>query len=191
MTSSVKTRPLGYFAGLDGLKVNMSGRVPSVSIASPFAGASVSGTVQVTAMASDNVAVIGVQMYLDGIAIGAETTTAPFSLSWDTTIVGNGSHTLTAVARDAAGNRTTSSAVQVTVSNNTSGLTVTITSPGSGSTVKGTVPVAATAWAAALGVRFYADGIQIGTEDISAPFTVSWDTATMSGECACSSSRCW
>ena len=41
--------------------------------------------------------------------------------------------------------------------------------------------VAATAWAAALGVRFYADGIQIGTEDISAPFTVSWDTATMSG----------
>jgi hypothetical protein len=38
---------------------------------------------------------------------------------WDTTTATNGGHTLTAVARDAAGNSTTSSVVSVTVNNTT------------------------------------------------------------------------
>src|SRR5207244_2437802 len=42
---------------------------------------------------------------------------APYSVAWDTTAATNGTHTLTARARDAAGNQTTSSAVTVTVSN--------------------------------------------------------------------------
>src|SRR5207249_12023504 len=49
--------------------------------------------------------------------LGAEDTTSPYSTNWNTTSASNGSHTLTAIARDAAGNRTTSSAVTVTVSN--------------------------------------------------------------------------
>ena len=37
---------------------------------------------------------------LDGANLGAEDTTAPYSIVWDTTSVPNGPHTLTAVARD-------------------------------------------------------------------------------------------
>ena len=42
---------------------------------------------------------------------------SPYSVSWNTTTVTNGNHTLTAVARDAAGNTTTSAPVTVTVAN--------------------------------------------------------------------------
>jgi hypothetical protein len=90
---------------------------PTVSISSPAAGSTVSGTTTVSANASDNVGVAGVQFKLDGANLGAENTTSPYSASWNTTTAGNGSHTLTAVARDAAGNQTTSASVTVTVSN--------------------------------------------------------------------------
>ena len=79
---------------------------PTVSLTAPAPGATVSVTVAVTANASDNGAVAGVQFKLDGANLGAEDTTAPYSISWDTTTAANGSHTLTAVARDAAGNTT-------------------------------------------------------------------------------------
>jgi hypothetical protein len=89
---------------------------PTVSIASP-SGGTVSGSITVTATASDNVAVVGVQFKLDGANLGAEDTASPYSVSWNTSAAANSTHTLTAVARDAAGNTTTSSAVTVTVSN--------------------------------------------------------------------------
>jgi hypothetical protein len=60
---------------------------------------------------------VGVQFKLDGANLGAEDTTAPYSIAWNTTTTTNGTHTLTAVARDAAGNTTTSAPVTVTVSN--------------------------------------------------------------------------
>jgi hypothetical protein len=90
---------------------------PTVSISSPTAGATLSGTVSVTASAGDNVGITGVQFELDGSNLGAGVTAAPYSTSWDTTKTNSGSHTLAAVARDAAGNTTTSIAVTVTVSN--------------------------------------------------------------------------
>ena len=89
---------------------------PTVTITSPASGATVSGTITVTATASDDRGVAGVQFRLDG-AGGAEDTVAPYSISWDTTTAVNGSHTITAIARDAAGNQTTSAPVTVTVSN--------------------------------------------------------------------------
>jgi len=89
---------------------------PTVSITSPASGATVSGTINVTASASDNRGVADVQFFLDG-AFAADDTTAPYSVPWDTTTASNGSHTLTAVARDAAGNSATSAPVTVTVSN--------------------------------------------------------------------------
>jgi hypothetical protein len=91
---------------------------PTASITAPAAGATVSGTVTVTATASDNVGVVGVQFKLDGAVLGAEDlTSSPYTVSWNSTTATNGSHTLTAVSRDAAGNQTTSTAVTVTVSN--------------------------------------------------------------------------
>lgn len=92
---------------------------PAVSVTAPTAGQTVSGTITVSANATDNVGVAGVQFKLDGANLGAEDTAGPFSVSWNTTTAANGAHSLTAVARDAAGNITTSSAVSVTVSNTT------------------------------------------------------------------------
>src|SRR5207249_3798481 len=90
---------------------------PTVSMTAPANGSTVSGTVTVSANASDNVGVAGVQFKLDGNNLGAEDTASPYSISWNSTTAGNGSHTLSAVARDAAGNQATAAPVTVTVSN--------------------------------------------------------------------------
>lgn len=90
---------------------------PTVSVTSPTQGKTVSGTISVTATASDNVGVAGVQFKLNGNNLGAEDTSSPYSISWDTSKVTNGSYTLTAVARDAAGNTKTANGVTVTVNN--------------------------------------------------------------------------
>src|SRR5207237_7096683 len=92
---------------------------PSVSLTAPAANAPVSGAVQVVASASDNVGVASVQFKLDGANLGAEIARAPYAVTWDTTAAANGSHTLTAAARDAAGNASTAAPVTVTVSNDT------------------------------------------------------------------------
>jgi hypothetical protein len=94
---------------------------PTVSLTAPANGATVSGTITVSATATDNIGVAGVQFRLNGNTLGTEDTTDPFSRSWDTTTVVNDSYTLTATARDAAGNTTTSSPITITVSNSTSG----------------------------------------------------------------------
>ena len=87
----------------------------------------VAGTaVTVLAEASDNVGVVGVQFFLDGVP-GPDVTTAPYSISWDTTAVANGIYVITAQARDAAGNESTSLPVSVIVSNATTGTEVELT----------------------------------------------------------------
>ena len=100
---------------------------PTVTLTAPAGGTSVSGTINVIADASDNVGVAGVQFMLDGSSFGAEDTSAPFQVSWNTATASNGSHSLTAVARDAAGNQTTSSAVTITVTNTSTPISVTLT----------------------------------------------------------------
>ena len=57
------------------------------------------------------------QFKLDGLNLGSEDQSAPYSVSWNTTLLANGNHTLTATARDAAGNTTTSGTVAVNVNN--------------------------------------------------------------------------
>jgi hypothetical protein len=69
------------------------------------------------AEASDDDAVAGVQFRVDGEDLGEADTAPPYGLSWDSTRVANGRHVLSAVARDRAGNRTTSEDVAVITSN--------------------------------------------------------------------------
>src|SRR2546422_1167967 len=78
---------------------------PTVSITAPAANSSASGTMTVAAAAAYNVGVAEVQFKLDGANLGVETTTTPYAATWNTTTVANGTHTLTAVAPDAPGNR--------------------------------------------------------------------------------------
>jgi Bacterial Ig domain len=87
---------------------------PTVTLTAPATG-NVSGTVTVSANATDNVGVVGVQFRLNGANLGNEDTTTPYSVSWNTATAAAGNHTLTAVARDATGLSTTSTGVSVTV----------------------------------------------------------------------------
>ena len=76
----------------------------------------VSGTVALTANATDNVGVSSVKFFAGTTLVGTATK-APFAVQWDTTTVANGAYQLTAQAADAAGNTTTSAPVAVTVAN--------------------------------------------------------------------------
>src|SRR4029079_4362275 len=62
---------------------------PTVAMTAPAAGATVSGTITVSANAADNVGVAGVQFLVDGANAGAEDTTAPFSVSYNTAGLAN------------------------------------------------------------------------------------------------------
>jgi len=89
---------------------------PTVSLASP--GSPVSATVTLSADASDNQAVVEVRFFAGGVLIAADTT-APYSVDWDTTLVADGNVTLTAEAKDEAGNVGVSANVVVAVQNGT------------------------------------------------------------------------
>ncbi|MBX4189037.1 hypothetical protein KW785_00395 [Candidatus Parcubacteria bacterium] len=92
---------------------------PSVSVTTPVAGTTLVGTATLIATASDNVGVVGVQFKVDGVNVDTEKTIPPYTASWNTTAGSDGSHIITAVARDAAGNSTVSQSVSVLVSNTT------------------------------------------------------------------------
>jgi fibronectin type 3 domain-containing protein len=96
--------------------VTVDSTPPSVALTSPSAG-TVSGVQAVSANASAGQGVAGVQFKLDGQNLGAEDTAGPYSVSWDTRGELNGSHALTAVARDTTGAQATSAPIAVTVNN--------------------------------------------------------------------------
>jgi hypothetical protein len=73
--------------------------------------------VTLTANATDAVGVKNVQLRVDGANVGAPVTASPYSTVWDSRSTTNGSHTISAVALDAAGNTRTSANVTVTLSN--------------------------------------------------------------------------
>lgn len=90
---------------------------PSVAITAPAAGATVSGTaVSLSATADDDVEVSSVEFRVGTTTVGTDTT-APYSVTWNSTTVPNGDVTVAATARDSAGNQTVATR-SVTVANN-------------------------------------------------------------------------
>jgi hypothetical protein len=89
--------------------------LPTTSLTSPTAGSTVSGTVQLTATATDNRGFITKVDFYQGSTLLGTDSTEPFSWSWDTTKAPLGSNTLKSRAWDAAGNSAYSSNVTVTV----------------------------------------------------------------------------
>ncbi len=89
---------------------------PTVKITAPTAGTSVTGGVTIAASATSTIRVTGVQFQVDGKSIAAKDTTSPYSASWSSTTVADGTHTLTAIATDAQGH-TNKSSEQVSVKN--------------------------------------------------------------------------
>ena len=169
-------------------------RPPWVALLIPAGGALVSNSVTVSATATDNVAVAAVQFMVDGVDLGAEDKYAPYSISWNTFNAENGPHTLTAVARDAAGNVATSAVVTVTVQNDFSGRTTLL-----GDDPTPANQIEADTGAVTLGVKFYSDvpgtvaGIRFykGAQNTGTHVGSLWTTAgtllssvTFSGETA-------
>jgi len=155
---------------------------PAVTVTAPANNASVAGTITLTATATDPDSPVSfVQFLVDGSNAGGQLTSAPYSLSLDTTTLSNAPHAITAIAKDPTGNQGTSASVTITVNN--APPVVTITSPANNATVSGTV----TLTAAATGsgslisfVQFLADGSNVGTQISIAPFSLSLDTTTLS-----------
>jgi hypothetical protein len=88
---------------------------PTTSLTAPAAGATLTGSVAVSANASDNIGVTKVEFYAGASLLGTDTT-SPYSISWDTNTVTNGTYSLTSKAYDTV-NSTSSSPISVTVSN--------------------------------------------------------------------------
>lgn len=92
-------------------------QAPTIAMTAPTNGSSVSGSIALSADANDNVGVVGVQFLVNGAPVGAEDTAQPYSTSYDTRLLANGSHRFSARARDAAGNTATAAEVTVNVQN--------------------------------------------------------------------------
>jgi hypothetical protein len=153
---------------------------PTVAVSAPAAGASLAGAVTLSAAATDNVGVQSVQLRVDGVNVGAADTSSPYSTSWNTATAANGTHTLSAVARDAAGNTRTSSNVTVTVDNSLPN--VSVTAPAAGALLAGSATLTASASdnAGVQSVQFRVDGTNVGAADTSSPYSISWSTAGVS-----------
>ena len=155
---------------------------PTVALTAPTAGSTLTGTVTVRADASDNRGVVGVQFQMNGTNWGTEDATAPYSRVWDTSTATPGAHTVTAVARDAVGNASTSAPVTVHIAAppDETPPTVALTAPTAGATLTGTVTLQAAANddQGVAGVQFQMNGTNWGTEDTTAPYSRVWDTST-------------
>jgi len=80
-------------------------QAPSATLTAPADLADgLAGTLSLTATASDDVGVAGVEFQVDGAIVGVEDTTAPYAASVDTNAYADGQHVVRARARDAAGN---------------------------------------------------------------------------------------
>jgi len=114
-----KPRPIGASHDLGAYEAGAGcndSAPPSTNITSPSNGASVSGTITISANASDDCSVNRVEFYADGNLIGTDSA-SPYSSGWNTGRVGNGSHLLTTIAFDNAGKSSSSPAVSVSVNN--------------------------------------------------------------------------
>ncbi|MEW6207196.1 MAG: S8 family serine peptidase [Acidobacteriota bacterium] len=153
-------------------------QAPTVSILAPTTGATVSGTVNLQASASDNTTVASVSFSIDGTALGT-VSKSPYTLSWNSLSVANGSHVLMATATDQAGN-TASVGLNFTVSNIVDLPPVAaITSPANGSsfpttTRTVTVTASATDETGVTSVELYVDGKRVATSR-KAPYSLKWD----------------
>src|SRR6185503_7082963 len=85
---------------------------PAITITSPGQGDTVTGTINVEVSVSDNVGVVKSQLYVDNVLV-VSSTTAPFTLKWNTRKLKSGQHVLKSKAFDAAGNAGTSESITV------------------------------------------------------------------------------
>ena len=93
---------------------------PTVTLTAPAPGATVKGTVALTATASastmNGLTITRVDFMIDGTIVGTAST-SPYTVNWNSTTVTMGSHSLTAKVTDSANDTATTPAITITVSN--------------------------------------------------------------------------
>ncbi|WP_027484915.1 Ig-like domain-containing protein [Rhodanobacter sp. OR87] len=138
-----------------------------------------SGTITLSASASDNVGVTRVEFYVDNALVATDTAT-PYTATLDSTTLGNGTHSLVAKAYDAAGNVGTSSTVSFSVSNSTGVDTAPPTVSASESGNSGTITLSANASdnVGVTKVEFYVDNALKATST-AAPYQATLDSTTL------------
>ena len=147
----------------------------SVAVTKPVQGDTVSGVASLAATASDAKATV--EFAVDGAPIGTDADGSDgWSISWDTTTIGEGSHTVTASA--AAGTSTATDSIAVTV-DNVADPVVSLISPADGATLTGAVDVTAdpTGTEAVARVDFLLDGeLALSDTDPADGWGWTWDT---------------
>ncbi len=157
------------------ISVVVDNTAPSVSVAQPFANSVVSGSANVAFNVDDNIEIDRVEVFVDDTSVRI-LSSEPYSFSLDTTELSDGSHSLSAVAIDIAGNRTQSTDTVFSIDNTAP--QATIVSPAAGEEVAGTVDIAVDVSDdnPVTEVVFFVDGEQIGAVQ-SAPYELAWDSA--------------
>lgn len=165
------------------ITINNSGSLdltaPTVSFTAPANNSTLSGSITVNAIASDNVGVTQVNFLVDG-KLQVSDTTAPYEFVLDSTKITDGTHNLSAVASDAAGNTTTTPNLTINVKNSVADTlppSVMITSPQNGATISGaiSIDVAASDNVAVAAVEIFIDG-QLLCRDGVAPYSCAYST---------------
>lgn len=156
---------------------------PSVVLTAPVAGATLSGNQTFTATATDDTGGSGiakVEFYIDGVLKASDTTApSPFTYSFDTLALANGTHTVMAKAYDKANNIANSASVTVTVSNgDTKPPSVSLNGITEAATITGVAAIGAQATddKAISKVEFYLDGVLARTET-GAPYCLNGDAS--------------
>jgi uncharacterized protein (TIGR03118 family) len=112
-SAGVNDQANGEFGRIDAGGAPVLNAPPVVTLTAPTG--TVSGTVNVSATVQSNVAIAKVEFFAAGIALGS-VSSAPFTTTWDTTTVANGTVAINAKATDVDGN-VGIVAADVTVSN--------------------------------------------------------------------------
>ena len=154
---------------------------PIVAITSPADGATVSGTVTITATASDASGIEKVRFWAGGSYMSYDLA-APHTKSWDTTAGSDGPQTITVQAFDLSGNASGYVSFTVTVASDpdVNPPSVSLQSPLQGAVVSGVISIDAVAAddVAVQKVQFWAGNAYL-SYDISAPYAKSWDTTSV------------
>jgi hypothetical protein len=172
--------------GLDNVSIQLPvvNALPTATLTAPAAGATFDApaTVNLTADATDTDGTISKVEFFRGAVKLGEDLASPYEFAW--TNVLTGSYSLTAVATDNLGGVTTSTAVNITVTNlDNVAPTVSLTAPANGSTIlANSVALAANAAdtdGVVSKVEFFNGATKLG-EDLTSPFTFNW-TGVASG----------
>jgi Bacterial Ig domain/Polysaccharide deacetylase len=166
----------------DTATVTVDNTQPATNVSSPAPNGAVTGSLRAEAHASDAYGVKTVQFAIDGTLVGSPIASPDasspytYSATLDVSLLAAGSHTLTDVATDNAGNRRTSAPVTFMIGS--APLSVTVTLPPDWSYGSKTVPVTAqvTGGTAPISGQLLVDDKPLGTPVTAAPYTFNWDT---------------